>query len=209
MKVKKTYTKKMIKGSGIVTDVGGVLLPILGGVAGTVGGTSLGGPIAGAIAGGLGEEGGKALNEWLKSKGLGMGRSLKGNGIASDILAKAKSELAPKIYKGVVSILKNGFDVAKEIDKSGIVNVAQKWLNLFRMGRGTSKMVGSGYSYTPLSVGTKGVQNYQGTTMLPVPTFNSIGQISLTPATKGGKMKGFGNQTQLGFVSSEYGKPNF
>ena len=201
MKVKRTYKKR---GNGIITDVGGVLLPILGSVGATVAGTSLGGPITGAIAGGLGEEGGRALNEWLKSKGLGMGRALKGNGVASDILAKAKAELAPKIYKGVVSILKNGLDVAKEIDKSGIINVAQKWLNLWRMGRGSSKMVGSGYGYAPLSVGTKTVQNYQGTTMLPVPTFNSIGQVSYTPATKG-KMRGNGNGTNLGYVSSEFG----
>jgi len=203
MKVKRTYKKR---GNGVITDVGSILFPVLGGVAGSVAGTSLGGPIGGAIAGGLGEEGGKALNDWLKSKGLGMGRALKGNGVASDILAKAKEQLAPKIYAGVVSILKNGLDVAKEIDKSGIINVAQKWLNLWRMGRGSSqKMIkGRGYGYAPLSVGTKTVQNYEGTTMLPVPTFNSIGQVSYTPATKS-KMKGNGNGTNLGYVSSEFG----
>jgi hypothetical protein len=41
--------------------------------------------------------------------------------------------------------------------------------------------------------------------MLPVPTFNSIGQVSYTPATKGNKMKGSGNGTNLGYVSSEFG----
>ncbi len=207
MRLKRTYTKKMIKGNGIVTDIGSVVLPAISGLAGATLGSSLG-PV-GTV---LGEAGGSALgmslNEWLKSKGLGRG-SLQGNGIASDILKKAQEQLAPKVYKTVVNILSKGLNVAREIDSRGLINTATKWLNLYRMGKG--KMIkGRGYSYTPLSVGTKTVQNYQGTTMLPIATFNSIGQVSYTPATtKVGKMKGSGNQTQLGFVSSEYGNPKF
>lgn len=203
MKVKRTYTKKMIKGSGIVTDIGNFAFPALAGLAGGTLGSALG-PV-GTV---LGEAGGSALgmslNEWLKSKGLGNSKAMQGNGIASDILKKAQEQLAPKVYKTVVNILSKGLDVAKEIDSRGLINTAQKWLNLYRMGKGKTMIKGRGYSYTPLSVGTKTVQNYQGTTMLPVPTFNSIGQVSYTPATKG-KMKGKGNQTQFGTVSSEYG----
>lgn len=175
--------KRVLHGKGIITDVGGILLPILGGVAGSVTGTSLAGPIGGAVAGGLGEEGGKALNEWLKSKGLGSGRTLRGNGFASDILEKAKQELVPKVYKAVVSILSKGFEATKEADKMGVANLAQKWLNLFRMR-------GNGYSTTPLMVG-------RGNTVY---TYGINGVYQPVP-----RMRGMGG-TEYGTVSSEFGK---
>ena len=182
-----TKRNKKMKGKGIITDIGGVLLPVLGGVGGTLAGTSLGGPIGGAIAGGLGEEGGKALNEWLKSKGLGSVRTLKGNGLASSILQKAKEELVPKVYKAVVSILSKGFEATKEADKMGVANLAQKWLNLFRMrgsGYATAPlMLGSGNRGTPYTYGINGV--YQP---IPMP----------------GKMRGMGG-SEYGMISSEFG----
>ena len=172
---KKTRSSQM-RGRGIVTDVGSILFPVLGTVAGGTLGSSLG-PVGSALGGAFGEEGGKALNDWLKTMGLGSGRSLQGNGAATDILKRAKEELGPKIYKGVVSILKNGFDLAREVDKSGIVNVAQKWLNLFRMGRGrmnatTRRRIGMGKT-----VGLNGLIQQTG-----------YGYVQPTPQLLGGQM---------------------
>jgi hypothetical protein len=181
-----TKRNKKMKGKGIITDIGSIALPALGGLAGATLGTSLG-PV-GTV---LGEAGGSAvgmsLNEWLKSKGLGSGRTLKGNGVASSILQKAKEELVPKIYKGVVKILSKGFEATKEADKMGVANLAQKWLNLFRMrgsGYATAPlMLGSGIRGTPYTYGINGV--YQP---IPMP----------------GKMKGMGG-SEYGMISSEFG----
>lgn len=192
-------TRKKYKqnGKGIVTDIGSVLFPVLGSVGGTLGGTTLGavaGPVGGAVGGALGsafgEEGGKGLNEWLKTLGLGQGRSLRGNGFASDLLNKAKSEVGSKVYKELVKGLHSGFKTAQEGDKMGWSNLAQKWLNLFRMG-------GKGYATQPLQLGS-GSQYY---------TYGSNGIYQQIPMPSK-SIKGMGSMGSgvYNMISNDFGK---
>jgi hypothetical protein len=176
---KKIVRKNRLKGDGIVTDIGGVLFPVLTGAAGAAGGTALGtlagGPV-GSVAGGLtgevlGSMAGTEFNNWLKTLGLGNGLQ-QGDGL--------KEEAIKLLYKG--------FQKANEIqDMGGIKNYLESLYNLWRKQQGGA--------YTPgLSMVGRG---------MPVPlTVSQNGSIQVIPM----RISGMGSNASYGMISSEFGK---